>query len=131
MVFMRILAVNSTLDFDRAQLAASGTIPVTEGWTLENEHKAINDAFHVFRSIEAEFRTTIEEDLELEKSIDSMLKNSSLMLTQADVDNLRREKMVIELRRREHMVIESSAKVVEQTWVNMLSLPLSEIFLLR
>ena len=129
MLFMRILAINSTLEIDRAQLAASGTIPQNEGWTLENEHKAINDAFRVFRKIEAEFETTIEEDLELEKRIDTMLKNSSLMLTQAHMDNLRREKMVIELRRREHMVIESAAKVVEQSWTNMLTLPLSEIFL--
>ena len=123
-VFLRISSVNTYEEFKVGMSVANGVKAGTDtantAWTLDNERKALrNMKAHATQIDTNEFATTVEQDSEILQLIDDKLKDISL--SNKNREALRQQKLIVELRRREHLMVHTLIEVADEKWMSLLN----------
>ena len=123
-VFLRISSVNTYEEFKVGMSVANGVKAGTDtantAWTLDNERKALrNMKAHATQIDTNEFATTVEQDSEILQLIDDKLKDTNL--SNKNREALRQQKLIVELRRREHLMVHTLIEFADEKWMSLLN----------
>jgi len=124
LVFLRISSVSSYEEFKVGMSVANGikagADTVDTAWTVGNEHKALrNMKAHAAQIDTNEFATSVEQDSEILQLIDDKLKDTSL--SNKNREALRQQKLIVELRRREHLILHTLIEFADEKWMSLLN----------
>jgi hypothetical protein len=121
LLFMRIWSISTTFELDLAkEIIEKFTREELDYavWSLNHERKSIQklrENLAVLKS--SAFQSSIEDDLRVEREIDEALDTNA-----ADTDHeyLHRKKMILEIGRREKMVLEVYWETLNKHWLGLL-----------
>ena len=124
MIFMRIMAIQSRDEYESGLRVVrgiqSGTYTKDIAWSLENEHRALQSLKrHAETLAKTAFATTIEEDADLIRLLDEKMNDPSITSARAK-ELLRQQKIIVEMRRREHELLYTFVDFIKERWMRLL-----------
>ena len=124
MIFMRIMSIESRDEYESGLRVVrgiqSGTYTKDIAWSLENEHRALQALKrHADHLAKTAFATTIEEDADLIRLLDEKMNDPSITSARAK-ELLRQQKIIAEMRRREHELLYTFVDFIKERWMRLL-----------
>ena len=125
MVLQRVLALRSLEEYNEAKRAIAQGLPNRNriAWSIQNEYLASRRMKQTLLDLGLQYETNIEEDVSLEAELQAALglTDAELQATGYARETLRRQKVIVEARRREHMTLVAAETVLRERWGSLMN----------
>lgn len=125
LTFQRVMSLSSLNDYNAGKQAAASNFEHNHRivWSIENEYLASKRVKAILQRLSSSYTTSIEQDVVLETDLNKILalSDAEIQATRFGRETSRRQKVIVEARRREHMTLVAANTVLTERWAALLN----------